>query len=215
MKYLLLLWGLLHLLGKSVIEVFECNLLQFNLLRRRVRRVIIMAPRHFPEQTLLDDFTEAEALRSWRWSAWCMQSLLAVACLVDVLCRACMRRACLWTLIMSSTRSTIFGFSSCAFCLSIRPYVTAEITLDTGMCDKLPHEKMSLTLSELTPMYSMFIHLIQQGMRLFCRLWALAKHKSSPSSTVDHIEYILSRFKHVCFFDWLQNISISTFLLLC
>lgn len=48
-------------------EVFECNLLQFNLLRRRVGsrgKVVIVAPRYFLEHTLLGDFTEAEALLS-------------------------------------------------------------------------------------------------------------------------------------------------------
>lgn len=49
-------------------EVFECNLLQFNMIRRHLkrRRVDEMAPRLFAERTLLDDFAESEALWKFR-----------------------------------------------------------------------------------------------------------------------------------------------------
>lgn len=49
-------------------EVLECNLLQFNLMRmcaRRRRRVVPIAAMHFPEHTLLDDFMEAKAVQKF------------------------------------------------------------------------------------------------------------------------------------------------------
>lgn len=114
------------------------------------------------------------ACRVWKWwrawwmqfcCAWCMQSLLVVACMVDA-AMACMEVAVHWECSMQSLQAESMlvntyhefhqinhiWFSSQPVCLSIRPDVAAEVILRP---QQMTLDKCSNTQMNIPP-YSLF-----------------------------------------------------------